>query len=82
MAPSAPPPPPPFYPTQFSSLLHLNRRYRQLLDKTVVYPLYRWLALASLLFLFAMRIWALQGWYIVTYGLGIFSLNLFIGFIK
>ena len=37
--------------------------------------------LGVLLVLFALRVWALQGWYIVTYGLGIFLLNLFIGFI-
>lgn len=52
-----------------------------MLDKTVTFPLYRWIALGVLLVLFALRVWALQGWYIVTYGLGIFLLNLFIGFI-
>jgi hypothetical protein len=51
------------------------------LDRTVVYPLYRWLGLALLLCAFVARVWALQGWFIVTYGLGIFLLNLFIGFI-
>ena len=28
-----------------------------------------------------MRVWFAQGWYIVTYGLGIYMLNLFIGFL-
>ena len=30
---------------------------------------------------YMLRVWMLQGWYIVTYGLGIHILNLFIGFI-
>ena len=29
-----------------------------------------------------MRVWYLQGFYIVTYGLGIYLLNLFIGFLQ
>ena len=34
-----------------------------------------------MLLLFIFRVYVLQGWFIVTYGLGIYLLNLFIGFI-
>jgi hypothetical protein len=62
-------------------MVQCGRRYRQVLDKTVTYAAVRWVVLFSLLVLFCLRIWLLQGWFIVTYGLGIFLLNLFIGFI-
>lgn len=62
-------------------LVQCQRRYRQMLDKTVTHTTIRWVFLVTLLALFIVRIWFLQGWFIVTYGLGIFLLNLFIGFI-
>ena len=62
-------------------LVQCQRRYRQMLDKTVTHSTVRWIFLVGLLVLFIVRIWLLQGWFIVTYGLGIFLLNLFIGFI-
>lgn len=34
-----------------------------------------------ILFLYSIRVFALQGWYIVTYALAIYLLNLFIAFI-
>ena len=70
-------------PTLASELYaQLGRRYRHTLDRTVTYTLYRWLALGLLLALYGMRVWYAQGWYIVTYSLGIYLLNLFIGFIS
>merc|ERR1712154_369289 len=42
----------------------------------------RWLAFGFLAFLYLLRVWYLQGFYIVTYGLGIYLLNLFIGFLQ
>jgi len=60
----------------------LLRRAQSVLDKTTPHPLARWLALAALLALYALRVWRLDGWFIVTYGLAIFMLNLFIGFIS
>ena len=53
-----------------------------MLDRTVTFTLYRWIALALLLALYALRVWYAQGWYIVSYTLGIYLLNLFIGFIS
>jgi hypothetical protein len=60
----------------------LLRRAQSWLDKTTPHPLARWLALGALLALYALRVWRLDGWFIVTYGLAIYVLNLFIGFIS
>ena len=60
----------------------LLRRAQSVLDKTTPHPLARWLALAALRARYALRGWRLDGWFIVTYGLAIFMLNLFIGFIS
>jgi len=76
----APPPPPPRLPLLFAAP-HL-RRFRALLDKATPYPAARWLALAALVAGYALRVYLLNGWYIVTYGVAIFVLNLFIGFIS
>jgi hypothetical protein len=57
------------------------RRYQNLLDRTVVHIFPRWAVFAVLLLIYILRVYSLQGWYIVTYGLGIYLLNLFIGFI-
>jgi hypothetical protein len=59
-----------------------RRRYQHLLDRTVVYPGARWAGFAALVVLYGLRVYYLKGWYIVTYGLGIFLLNLFIGFLS
>ena len=42
----------------------------------------RWIGFSILAFLYLLRVWYLQGFYIVTYGLGIYLLNLFIGFLQ
>lgn len=41
-----------------------------------------WIALGLLVLLYSVRVYMLSGFYIVTYGLGIFLLNLFIGFLS
>ena len=60
----------------------LGRRYQHLLDRSTVYVKARWAGLLVLLMLYGLRTYVLQGWFIVTYGLGIFLLNNFIGFIS
>jgi hypothetical protein len=57
-------------------------RFQYLLDKTVVFPMQRWAGLGVGLLLYGLRVWWLDGWFIVTYGLGIFLLNLLIGFMS
>ncbi|RYG57277.1 hypothetical protein EON66_00785 [archaeon] len=61
--------------------LPLCRRGQYYLDKTVVHPLARWGSFVGLLLIYALRVYLKDGWFIVTYGLGIYLLNLFIGFL-
>lgn len=58
-----------------------NQRLQVLLDRSAPNVTGRWLALAGVLLLYTLRVWFLHGFYIVTYGLGIYNLNLFLGFI-
>ena len=50
--------------------------------KTVPFTYTRWISLAVLVALYYLRVHILAGWYIVTYGLAIYLLNLFIGFLS
>lgn len=52
-----------------------------MLDKTKPHILYRWLFLGLQAFVYFLRVYFAAGWYIVTYALGIYILNLFIGFL-
>ncbi|XP_059647661.1 protein RER1A-like [Cornus florida] len=52
------------------------------LDKTTPHAVYRWVGTVVLAFIYAVRVFYLQGFYIVTYGLGIYILNLLIGFLS
>lgn len=55
--------------------------YQSLLDKWTPHTRLRWLAAALLILTFLLRVFLKQGWYIVTYALGIYHLNLFIAFL-
>ncbi len=68
-------------PARRSPLSSPRRRFQHYLDKTVIFPQYRWPGLALLLVIYALRVWSLAGWYIVSYGLAIYILNLFINFL-
>ena len=79
------PTPPSHHPIRTPPLrapVHPRRRYQHLLDKTVPHVGPRWVGLAAALALYFLRVWMLRGWYIVTYGMGIYLLSLFIGFIS
>ena len=58
-----------------------NQRTQILLDKAAPLILPRWVLWAVTLLAYAVRVWMLKGFYIVTYGLGIYNLNLLLGFI-
>jgi len=60
----------------------IQQQYQRILDKLAPLYIYRWIAFVGLLALFAWRILALQGFYIVTYGLAIYLLNMLIGFLS
>lgn len=58
-----------------------NQRLQHLLDKSTPHLVPRWIGWGALLLLYVLRVYLLAGFYIVTYGLGIYNLNLLIGFI-
>ncbi|XP_066145662.1 protein RER1 isoform X1 [Euwallacea fornicatus] len=59
----------------------ISQSYQSLLDKTVPWKKVRWVFAILLILGFMGRIILAQGWYIVTYALGIYHLNLFIAFL-
>lgn len=60
----------------------LQRHYQALLDQSTPFVLYRWVGTGVCLFLFFLRVFFAQGWYIVAYALGIYLLNLFLAFLQ
>ncbi|KNE72355.1 hypothetical protein AMAG_16839 [Allomyces macrogynus ATCC 38327] len=63
-------------------LAALQRRAQHLLDLSMPYTLPRWVSVAVLLIGFLARILVVQGWYIVTYALGIYLLQLLLLFLS
>ncbi|XP_031350699.1 protein RER1 isoform X2 [Photinus pyralis] len=59
----------------------LSQWYQGVVDKTVPWPITRWISAIILVCVFLARVLITQGWYIVTYALGIYHLNLFIAFL-
>ncbi|KOB70813.1 Rer1 protein [Operophtera brumata] len=59
----------------------LSQVYQGTLDQWTPHMKSRWVGSAVLLAIFMLRIFTKQGWYIVTYALGIYHLNLFIAFL-
>ncbi len=57
-------------------------RWDYIISKTKPHALYRWLFQVIFLLGYMWRVYLLNGWFIVTYGLGIYILNLFIGFLS
>jgi len=69
-------------PTFLSRLqFSLIRLYNQKLDESVPYLKLRWVGFGIILLFYTMRVYALDGFFIITYGLGISLLNLLIGFV-
>ncbi|XP_009790555.1 protein RER1A-like [Nicotiana tabacum] len=62
--------------------LELSKLFQYYLDKTTPHALYRWIGTVGLALLYALRVYYVQGFYVVTYGLGIYILNLLIGFLS
>ncbi|KAJ9540663.1 hypothetical protein OSB04_027169 [Centaurea solstitialis] len=59
-----------------------SQRYQHLLDKSTPFLLYRWIAFFAIAFIYAIRVFFVQGFYVVSYALGIYILNLLIGFLS
>ncbi|XP_037907821.1 protein RER1 isoform X2 [Hermetia illucens] len=61
--------------------IRLSQTYQSFLDRLTPHTKFRWVAAVVLILVFLLRIFIYQGWYIVTYALGIYHLNLFIAFL-
>ncbi|KAH0951886.1 hypothetical protein HN011_001524 [Eciton burchellii] len=62
-------------------ITRISQIYQRYLDIWTPHVISRWIFALFLLVLFILRIFISQGWYIVTYALGIYHLNLFIAFL-
>merc|ERR1719272_446808 len=57
-------------------------KFQQLLDRTTVYIRFRWCMFVIALTVYLVRVFLVKGFYIVTYALGIYLLNLLLGFLS
>jgi len=60
----------------------ITSKYQQFLDKVTPETQYRWYFTAFLAVVYVIRVWLLAGFFVVSYGLGIYVLNLLIPFIS
>ncbi|GJV80267.1 RER1A-like protein [Tanacetum coccineum] len=60
----------------------LSQRFQHLLDKSTPFLLYRWIGFFVIAFIYTIRVLFVQGFYVVSYALGIYILNLLIGFLS
>uniref|UniRef100_A0A6M2DN56 Protein RER1 n=1 Tax=Xenopsylla cheopis TaxID=163159 RepID=A0A6M2DN56_XENCH len=60
---------------------HLSQTTQCWLDYSTPYTKSRWISASLLVALLLLRVLTTHGWYIVTYALGIYHLNLFIAFL-
>ncbi|XP_038704600.1 protein RER1A-like [Tripterygium wilfordii] len=56
--------------------------FQHYLDKSTPHPLQRWLGTLAVAMIYVLRVYYVQGFYVVSYGLGIYVLNLLIGFLS
>jgi hypothetical protein len=61
---------------------NFSRKWQYLLDKSSPLLIYRWVAFAVVMIIYCSRVYSINGWFIVTYGLGIYLLNQLIGFLS
>ncbi|RWV98748.1 hypothetical protein GW17_00038384 [Ensete ventricosum] len=59
-----------------------SRAFQHYLDKSTPHATGRWLGTVGVAAIYFLRVYFLQGFYIITYGLGIYLLNLLIGFLS
>ncbi|KAK6923082.1 Retrieval of early ER protein Rer1 [Dillenia turbinata] len=60
----------------------VSRRYQHLLDKITPRILLRWIAFAAIALIYVLRVYFVNGFYLVSYGIGIYVLNLLMGFLS
>lgn len=62
--------------------LTLSQRYQHLLDKSTPQVLHRWIFFAVIALIYVIRVFMVQGFYIITYALGIYIIQLLIAFLS
>ena len=60
----------------------MARRFQYYLDKSTPHAGMRWVGTLVMAAIYCLRAYYVKGFYIVTYGLGIYLLNLLIGFLS
>ncbi|CAL5342691.1 unnamed protein product [Camellia sinensis] len=60
----------------------VSRWYQHLLDKSTPLVYHRWIGFVLVALIYSIRVFLLQGYYIITYGHGIYILQLFILFLS
>ncbi|KAA0065227.1 protein RER1B-like [Cucumis melo var. makuwa] len=58
------------------------RAFQYYLDRSTPHPVQRWLGTLLVAAIYVLRVFYVQGFYVVSYGLGIYILNLLIGFLS
>lgn len=61
---------------------NLARKWQHLMDLSAPHTTPRWALSTVIILLYCVRVYLVNGWYIITYGLGIYVLNLLIGFLS
>ena len=61
---------------------NFNQKLQLFLDKSTPHGGPRWAGAGVMCFLYAIRVYSIAGFYIVTYALGIYLLHLLIGFLS
>ncbi|KAJ8443677.1 hypothetical protein Cgig2_019659 [Carnegiea gigantea] len=61
---------------------NLARAFQYYLDRTALHPLGRWLVTLGIVMFYALRVYLVKGFHVVSYGLATYVLNLLIGFLS
>ncbi|KAF9610211.1 hypothetical protein IFM89_021149 [Coptis chinensis] len=59
-----------------------SRKFQYYLDRSTPHAVERWIGTLVAAFIYVLRVYFVQGFYVVSYGLGIYILNLLIGFLS
>lgn len=59
-----------------------SRTFQYYLDRSTPHPLQRWLGTLAVAMIYTLRVYHVKGFYVVSYGVGIYVLNLLIGFLS
>lgn len=69
-------------PLPLASRSNLAKAFQYYLDRTALHPLGRWLVTLGIVMFYALRVYSVKGFHVVSYGLATYVLNLLIGFLS